>query len=197
MHTLPESTLIYRLKQGDRQAFERLYAMYAKRLFGFCYDYTHSTADAEEVVQDSFVKLWQHKESIQDKETIYHYLFQIAKHQMINRFRRTVNQPSYEAYVDYLDDARMAGQDSASDQVQYQDFQSQLALLEEELSETQRQVFELSVIQGYSHKEISERLDRSEQTVRNQLSQALKFLREKLKDQYLLFVIWLIIDSLQ
>lgn len=172
-----EYLLIGALKNGSRKAFDAIYAMYAKRLLAYCKQYTKSWEDAEEIVQDVFVRLWNSRTSIRQEETLRSLLFIIAKHYVINAYRANVNSPVYEDYVACR--AELApGADSCP--LEYEEFLQKLRTALEKLPPAQRKIIELSRFRELSNKEVAEELALSEQTVKNQLSQGLKSLREEL-----------------
>ena len=82
-----EQNLIYLLKGGSIDAFDKIYQMYSKRLYSYSIQYTKSSEDAEEIVQDVFVQLWQNREKIRQSDTLQALLFIIAKHHLINAYR--------------------------------------------------------------------------------------------------------------
>ena len=73
--TQTEAILIAELKRGSKEAFDRIYRLYAGRLLGYCLQYAKCREDAEEMVQDVFVSLWKHRESIRQEETLRSLLF--------------------------------------------------------------------------------------------------------------------------
>ncbi len=185
-----EQTLIHEMMNGSQKAFDSIYKMYAKRLYAFCLQYTKIPEDAEEIVEDVFVKLWTNKDTIRQEETLRSLLFTMAKNKLINAYRSRLNSPSYENYVAYSSEM---SEDSASDHLEYEEFLQQLNNALKKLPKTQQNVIKLSKFQQLSNKEIAERLSLSEQTVKNQMSLGLKLLREELKNAsiaiYLLFLI--------
>lgn len=172
-----ESKLIKELKKGSYKAFDRIYDLYAKRLYGYCIQYLKSPEDAEEIVQDVFVQLWQKRESIQQEETIGALLFTISKYKLINAWRARLNHPLYEDYVNYVN--HISVNDTAH-KIEYDDFMKKVRSTLSDLPDTQRKVITLSRLEQRTNKEIAEILQLSEQTVKNQLVLGLKALKEKL-----------------
>lgn len=70
-----EPELIRELKKGSMRAFDAIYSMYFKRLYAYCFQFTKSGEDAEEIVQDVFLRLWNVRESIRQEETLRSLLF--------------------------------------------------------------------------------------------------------------------------
>lgn len=180
-----ERKLIEQLKLGSYAAFSSIYSMYAGRLYTYSLQYTKSVEEAEEIVQDVFVSLWNQRECIRQDETLQSLLFIMIKHHLINAYRIRVNQPVYEDYVDYVN--LCSGEDTAY-RLEYDDFRKEILRVLDMLPDTQRKVIRLSRLEQLSNKEIAARLSLSEQTVKNQLSIGLKRLKEKLEHTLWLFL---------
>lgn len=178
---MDEKELIILLKNGSQKAFDRLYQMYSKQLYAYCYQYTKSREETEEIIQDVFLKLWYYKSNIQQEDTIKHLLFTIAKNQLINAYKSRLNSFVFEEYVNYCNKEEFSVNDT-SQLVEYDDFQKLLRKALPHLSETQRKVFDYCKLQQLSNKDAAERLSIKEQTVKNQLSLALKILRKELSN---------------
>ena len=172
-----EPQLILSLKNGSYKAFERIYEMYAKRLFAYSVQFTKSQEESEEIVQDVFMRLWTNRAKIRQEDTLRSLLFLMTKHYLINAFRTKINQPEYEEYIQYINERSV---DDASCQLEYQEFVAKFRAILKTLPETQQKVITLSKIEQFSNKEIADKLSLSEQTVKNQLSLGLKTLKEKL-----------------
>ena len=172
-----EHLLIAGLKKGSKEAFDEIYRLYAGRLLAYCVQYTKCREDAEEIVQDVFVALWNSRRDIRQEETLRSLLFTISKHRVINAYRSTLNSPVYEDYVDYQNDL------SVSEDCHPMEYEQYVRIVKDairRLPSTQQRVITLSRFSQLSNKEIAERLSLSEQTVKNQLSIGLKALREML-----------------
>lgn len=172
-----ERVLIGKLKEGSRQALDGIYHMYARRLFAYCKQYTKSVEDAEEIVQDVFVRLWNSRHLIQQEDTLRSLLFTMSKNLLINAYRSRINSPVYEDYVDCREELFVA---ETHDKMEYEEFVRLLRKALEQLPSTQRRVIELTRLRELSNKEAAQVLELSEQTVKNQLSVGLKALRQEL-----------------
>ena len=174
---IEEQRLIERFKLGDYKAFTLIYNRYAKSLFSYSLQYTKRVEDAEEIVQDVFVRLWRQRERVRQEDTLRSLLFIMAKNMLINAYRLRVNQPSYEDYLNYVDKLTT---DDTRNRVDYSDFLKSFHKVLRTPAPTQRKAIMLSRIQQLSIKEIAEHLSLSEQTIKNQLSLGLKKLRTEL-----------------
>jgi len=181
-----EALLILQLKTGSYKAFDKIYQMYAKRLYAYCLQFTKSPQDSEEIVQDVFVKLWMKRESIKQDETLRSLLFIIAKHHIINAFRSGINQPVYEEYVNYKEELSV---NDTCYHLEFQDFMAELKKAMKTLPATQQKVITLSKLQQLSNKEIAQKLALSEQTVKNSLSVGLKKLKQELGKTSFLYML--------
>jgi RNA polymerase sigma-70 factor (ECF subfamily) len=181
-----EALLIFQLKQGSHKAFDRIYQMYAKRLYAYCLQFTKSPEDSEEIVQDVFIKLWTNREHIKTEHTLRSLLFIIARHHVINAFRSRINQPVYEEYINYKETLPV---DDTCQQLEYQEFVAKFKKAVQALPATQGEVVILSKIKELSNKKIAERLALSEQTVKNALSAGLKKLKETINKLYFSYIL--------
>ena len=98
-----ETELIIDLQKGSVKAFNAIYELYARRLYAFCLKYTKSRQNAEEIVEDTFVWVWNNRDSIKQEISLKPILFLKTKHLLINAYRKVVNSPIYEDYMDYID----------------------------------------------------------------------------------------------
>lgn len=172
-----EESLIQRLCQGDRHAFDCIYDMYARRLMGYCRCYIHNMEDVEDMVQEVFVALWNNRGNIRNRQTLAPLLLKSARNRVLNEIRRRVNSPVFEEYVCARE---MSGSESAGAAVEYSDVERIVMDAIGSLPPTQRRVVVLSRFSNLSNKEIVERLGLSEKTVKNALSLGLKALRVRL-----------------
>lgn len=177
-----EEHLIHQLKKGSYGAFDKIYQIYVRRLYAYCFQFTKSHENSEEIVQDVFVKLWMNRENIKQADTLSPLLFIIAKHHLINAFRAKVNQPVHKSYVDYKEEAST---NDADLHMEYMEFVTEFKEAVQTLSPTMREVVTLSKIHELSNKEIAEKLGLNDQTIRNSLSAGLKKLKEVLGKTYL------------
>ena len=181
-----ESQLINELRKGSYQAFDTIYRMYSKRLYAYSLQFTKSPETSEEIVQEVFIRLWTHRTTIRQDETLRSLLFIMAKHHLINAYRSKLNAPEYEDYVEYI---HSLPAEEAHCRLEYKEFLTQFRRIMQTLPATQQRTIYLSRIEGLSHKEIAEKLSLSEQTVKNQLSLGLKALREKMDNLLWLFLL--------
>lgn len=178
-HDMDEANIIEGLTQGSAAAFDKAYRLYAGRLYAFCLKFCKSRQEAEEIVNDVFVRLWLARGTIHHDKSLKPLPFTISRRFLTNAYRHRVNSPVYASYLEAVTRDVGGGQE-ADRQVEYDDFARKLQVAIDRLPPTQRKVVRLSKFEGMSNKEITAALGLSEQTVKNQLSLALKQLRKEL-----------------
>ena len=151
--------------------------MYAKQLYAFCLQYIKRSEDAEEIVEDIFIHLWEIRNNIKKEDTLRPLLYIMAKNYLINAYRSQVNSPIYEEYINY---ENILSEDQTTHHLEFEDFFNQFKNALQKLPMTQQKIITLSKIESLNNKEIASRLNLSEQTVKNQLSIGLKTLRKEL-----------------
>jgi RNA polymerase sigma-70 factor (family 1) len=188
-----EQELIEDLRNDSEAAFASIYDIYALRLMAFCRQYVKTTEDAEEIVGDVFMQLWNHRKQIEQQQTLKGLLFVMSKRMLINAYRKTLNSPIYEKYITTILSNQSQG---ASYKVEYDDFLSQVERAMSKLSKTQREIIRHSRFEGLELKEIAAKMSLSEQTVKNQLSVGLKLLKQQLGISVLLPSIHLLVNQM-
>lgn len=191
---MPEKSIhcetIKKLCEGSYEAFDTLYNVYADSLYGFALLHTKSIVQAEDIVQDTFLKLWNMRESLSVEGSFKSMLFTIAKNHIIDIFRQQINRVEFEDYIAFCEDENLLDNTSV-EKVYYDDFLEILAIAKQKLTPAQRNIFELSREEGMSNTEIATASNLSEQTVKNHLSAALKVLRVELGKYHFLFALFI------
>uniref|UniRef100_A0AB33JJQ4 RNA polymerase sigma-70 factor n=2 Tax=unclassified Prevotella TaxID=2638335 RepID=A0AB33JJQ4_9BACT len=191
IHMSDEKQIIIELKQGSSRALHLVYELYAKRLCAFCVEYTKSVEDAEEIVEDVFVKLWDKRETIRQEDSLKSLLFVMSRRMLINAYRARVHSVSFADYVEMQDVVDEGGSER---QLNYDDFMRQLERNLQKLPLTQQRIIRMSRLEDMPNREIAKVLNLSEQTVKNQLSIGLQVLRRKLGKYSLLATLLLYVN---
>jgi RNA polymerase sigma-70 factor (family 1) len=138
-----------------------------------------SKEDAKDLVQDLFVSLWTKRHSTVISTSLCSYLFVAIKYKVINHIESNILKGNY---LKSLENAVSPHDNSTSDTIASQDLEQFADAAIGQLSPKMRQVFELSRRDNLSIHEIASRLNLSEQTVKNQISKALKILRVRIRE---------------
>ena len=187
---LTDEQLTALLKKGDQQAFAEIYNRYAERLAGFAASKLYNLDDARDILHDMFVKLWEGREQLNITSTLQSYLFAIMRHRIIDKIRKNITREDYAAMAQSLSTVYDAGIEK---QVEANELKQTIDKSLDQLSPRIKEIYKLSREEGLNNHEIAERLNLSEQTVKNQLSAALKHLRGSLSDIGMAaFIMWLL-----
>lgn len=181
--------LIRQFKDGDHHSFKILYQKYAPKLYGFSKKYLSTSEEAEEIVQEVFLRLWEKKENIDESQSFSSYILQAAKHRIFNGFRKKVNE---RAYLDFLIYADQSSTNFTDMVVDYREIKQKSEKAISAMPPKRQEIFRLSREKGLKNKEIAEKLNISIKTVENQMGQALKFLRDELSEYQMIILIFLI-----
>lgn len=173
---MEEVCLIKSLKEGNREAFSILYKQYWTKVYHFCTLYLTSRERAEDVVQEVFIKIWEFRHLIKEDDHFEGFLFIITRNLIFNQFRKSLNEDFYKMTV-------LSAMESSYDideEIEAYNLSKYIDQLISELPERRRQIFNLSRKEYKSYKEIAVLLNISEKTVKNQISEALKFLKQNI-----------------
>lgn len=170
-------TLIKQLKKGNKQALDEIYGLYYAKILSFCRAYLKDENLALDIVQETFIKLWEKRASIQSNSKLEALLFTITKNALFDLFRKKATE---EKYLDYLSAYQSSNSISTESIVGYESLKDEYEKLIPQLPQKRRQVFLMSRKEGLSNKEIAKRMGISEKTVENQITQALAFFRQEL-----------------
>ncbi|QGY47797.1 RNA polymerase sigma-70 factor [Maribellus comscasis] len=181
-----EIELIRDFKKGDSRAFEKLFQKYHKKLYAFLFNLLHSKEDAEEIVQDTFIKIWQKREDFIDGYSFHSFLFTIAKNAFLNLNRKKINRVVFEDRLNFLEEI---SSERTDDYIIFKETKEIINTIIEGLPPKRKEIFLLRKIEGLSRKEIAEKLDISIITVDNQLMKANIYLKDELKKYSLLLLI--------
>ena len=176
-----DERLIELIRKGDESAFVALYEKYSGRLFGICLRYSKSSADAEDLLQESFVKIYENIQNYKGAGSFEGWLRRITVNNCINFYRKKANEKVI-ASDNYVVD------DIVNETVFSKLTTEDILNLIQELPEGYRIVFNMYVIEGYKHSEIAEALGYTESTSKTQLLKAKKQLMEKVIKLYPSFV---------
>ena len=170
----------------DHRAFEEIYLKYFPRLLRFAREYVLLKEDAENITQDVFLTLWERRDDPAILINLTGYLFTLAKNRCIDHLRRKANaekgkkimQNTYEQELQIkLNSLEALDQTFIYDN----DLEQIIARAIDALPEKCRKIFIRNKIDGKKYREIAEELKISVNTVENQMSIALRKLREDLK----------------
>ncbi len=183
-----EKDYIIKLKKGSFSAFDHLFSVYRERLYAFAIGYLKMEEDAKELVQDVFVKVWENRHKLDEDKSFNSYLFTIAKNTILNYFRKKASE---QAYIEYIKKHTGLSVSPVEEKVEFSELQKKAQDLIEQLPPRQREIYHLSREKGLSNEEIARILHITKKTVENQITLAMKYLREKLAQGSLIVLLFI------
>jgi RNA polymerase sigma-70 factor (ECF subfamily) len=172
---LSEAQLVKNCLAGKADSQELLYRRFASRMFGVCLRYAKNKMEAEDIMQEGFIKVYQNLKHFRNEGSLEGWVRRIMVNTSINYYKSNLK------YLQTLDIDDCTNHESVSVAATDNISLKTLLNLIQKLPEGYRMVFNMYVIEGYSHREIAETLGVSENTSKSQLSRARKVLQEKLK----------------
>jgi len=168
-----EKELIEGCKKGKHKSFESLYQKYAGRLHSIAMRYSYTTFEAEDILQDAFIKIFNSIDTYEYKGSFEGWLKRIVVTTAINHYHKNkIQQTQTDHYpIEEEDDVIDIISKISADEL--------LSVIQT-LPDGYRIVFNMYVIEGYTHKEIAELLTISEGTSKSQLAKGRVLLKNKL-----------------
>lgn len=172
-----DQQLVSLLKTGDRAAFTEIYNRYWSSMYAHVYKMLRSREDTMDILQDMFSNLWLKAADIKAETKLSGHLYIAARNRVFNLIQQNKVKNDYLASVaKFLSEAGTETMDRLDERDMVEAIEGEI----KNLPPRMREVFELSRKHNLSHKEIAERLNISDQTVRKQVQQALRILRPRL-----------------
>ncbi|PPL03403.1 RNA polymerase sigma factor [Parapedobacter indicus] len=174
---------------ADEQLFSDIYDHYWERLFRYVIRILPDEDDVADVLQETFVTFWELRNQLERVKSVKSYLFTIARNLAFKRFRERAKEADFaDRLVRHYGEADESTAESLYGKELNEWFDREV----ERLPERMREVVVLSRKEQLSYKEIAERLNISDQTVKKQISKSLKLLRLKLDEEYIPYLMLLL-----
>jgi len=181
-----EKQLTLALKKGDKLAFEKLYQKYSPKLYFFSFKYIKSQHEAEEIVQNIFLKIWESRENINPELSFNAYIIQIGKSIIWKYYKK---QELASKYNESLKNQAHRYSNNTEDYIIFSEMEQMTKKHINSMPEKRKQVFMLSRIEGMNHVEIAQKLNISVGTVKQHMNKALKSLSKELESNGLLHLL--------
>ncbi|MBS1751562.1 MAG: RNA polymerase sigma-70 factor [Bacteroidetes bacterium] len=169
-------------KNGDEKAFGRLFEKYWDDLFRIAYRRLHSAEDAKDLVQDVFLSLWNNIGNISVDDSLGGYLYTALRNRIFNHFEKNNNRLQKLMQRQFLP---ADGEETIFSSYCTKELQQFIAQQVVAMPEKMRQIYLLSKEENLTHAEIATLLSLSNQTVKNQLYNALNRLRKSLVNTHM------------
>jgi len=183
---LPEQQQIEALVAGNITAFEMIFRTYYQPLCNYAYTFLQDKEEAEEIVQGTFLSVWEKKANLSIHTAVKPYLYAMVRNACLNVIKHEKIKQKHA-----VEEIAMAspGHESVAQAVASSELESKIQEAMEKLPEQCRLVFKLSRFEELKYAEIAEQLEISIKTVENHMGKALKIMREQLKDYLPLLIV--------
>ena len=178
-HQLTDDALMQLLRNSDAAAFAEIYRRYWERLALQVLRVIHSREDARDIVQEVFVSIWKRRMEIEVKGPLTGYLLKSVRNIAIRYIEKNITRDNY---LQTLSDSIVMDKADPAGYCEYRELQHKLKQAVAGLPPKMQEVYLLSRNERMSYKEIADRLGIAENTVRKQLSNALKLLRTSVSE---------------
>lgn len=172
--SMTDEQLVKECVSGNTVAQKKFYDLFARKMMGVCLRYTNNVEEAEDVLQDGFVKIFGKLADFESKGSLEGWVRRIMVNTALDQYRKNKKHQN-DVDVDLVG-YKLEKDDYIIETITAQD----LLKIVQAIPEGYRVVFNLFAIEGYSHKEIAERLGVTESTSKSQYSRAKSLLRKLL-----------------
>lgn len=173
---MTENEIIQGCIANKASSQEKLYTLYSRRMMAVCLRYTHSCAEAEDIFHEAFVKVFANIGSW-NGGSFEGWMRRIFVNTAINHYHQN------KKYFDHVDSAHAESMLSSSDNVIATLSTQELLALINTMPDGYKLIFNLHVVEGYSHTEIATMLDIAEGSSKSQLSKAKTYLKKLIEDR--------------
>lgn len=171
-----EKELVEQCKKGDRKAQEEIYALFSQSMYVVCQRYSKSQLEAEDIMQEAFIKVFKNIRQFRGDSTLGAWVKKIVINTALNSQRSKL-------YMFPMTDVEELKNENDGDFSLSRFHFKELLVMVQSLPEGCQVIFNLFAIEGYSHKEIAERLEVSEGTSKSQYSRAKSLLRNMIEQE--------------
>lgn len=169
--------LFKKIASGDEQAFKNLFHTYTAKLSPFIVAILHSESAAEDIIQETFLRVWINRVEVGNMEYPVSWMYKVASNLALTHLRRRAAEIRRLQRISRPDNFV---QDNVIEKISLREIQSLLTEAVKELPPRRQYIYKLSREHGLSYREIADKLQISPNTVKNQLVSAFKFIREYL-----------------
>lgn len=187
-----ESEVVVGIQKGEEAAFESVFKAYYSRLCSYANTMLNDSEEAEEMVQNTFIVLWENRANVDIHTSLKSYLYRAVHNSCLNRIKHMKVRQEHSAYVLHTQEEEV---ESTSNVVIGNELQQQINVAIEQLPPQCKRVFTMSRYENLTYAEIAAQLEISVKAVDKQMVRALRILREQLKDYLPLILLLLLLKK--
>jgi RNA polymerase sigma-70 factor, ECF subfamily len=178
-----DGELLNQVKSGNTQAFESLFKSYYGALVGYGGTIVKDADEAEDIVQQVFISVWEKRSSIEIHTSFRAMLYKAVYNSCLNRIKHNEVKRSYAREIKLSSSSSFSPAD-----VQHKELQKKINDAIDQLPDQCAKIFKMSRFDYLKYQEIADKMGLSVKTVENQMGKALKLLRETMKDYLVLLI---------
>ena len=175
---MKSDTLLTKLRKGNEKAFDQVFENYSDAIYNFLRKNCLSSEDAEDLLQEIFLKLWLYRENIQPDSSLSSYLFTIARNTLLNYIRDRAKKRLFEFLIN---EAELKDSFKENEDNDMSCIIREIDEIAQGMPPKRKEVYELRWIEGLSRKEIAEKMEISIVTVDIHLRKAIDYLKSVVK----------------
>lgn len=172
-----EKSIVEGLISGNEEAYKQLFATYYMNLVLYCQNLSGNESQAKDIVQETFIKIWNSRKSLEITTSIKSYLYRSVYNNFVNAYTKKIKDEKV-----LLDVKREISNSLINSDIDI--YELKIKLIEaaiEELPKKCKKVFLMSKVEGYKYKEIAKLLSISEKAVEKHVSRAISRIKDSLK----------------
>ena len=171
--------LVLGLKNGDQLSFKVLHDLYYKNLYIYINNFTKNEFETEDILQETFIKIWNYREKLSELDSFKGYLFKTAYYTYIDKYRKDKRNQNV---LDGWKHQRLMETIDEDDEINLLRVKKLRETIDK-LPNRCKKVFILCKFENLTHAQIAEHLEISPKTVQAQMSKAYNLIRESFKDK--------------
>lgn len=172
-----EAELALLLKEGDVEGFREMHSRFYPFLYSHALDLLHDHALAQDAIHDLLVNIWERRATLNIESSLKGYLYRSLRYSVLRQLHRTSR---YKLYLNSLEKEENRLENTTEMHVHDKELQENIEKVINLLPPKMREVFKLSISGNYSNRDLSEKFNIAEQSVKNYLHSAQKILRPKI-----------------
>ena len=185
--TYTEHELIQQLAEGNEEAFKQFYNQHWNRIYSLALAYLKSATQAQDIVQEVFLKVWTRREQLKNVEKPEAFVYIMGRNEVLNALKKKISLAAIDEQAnDYLPDDYLL----PNQVVDLKEMQQKINRAIDTLPPQQKLIFKLSREEGLNHEQIADRLGIERATVKNHIVRALNSLRQLLKGEKNSLLFW-------
>src|SRR5690606_8010346 len=175
-----EKEILHKISKGDRRAFTQIFDFYHQNLAVYVYKITASREAAQEIVQETFIKVWEKRETLCNINNFKGYLFTLSKNKTLDYLRRLATERTHQLYLskELFEESYMIDTPSLKEQ-----YNLIIERTVNQLPPQQQKVYYLSRHEKLKYEEIAAQMGISKETEKKHMQLSLHFLKQNIKIQ--------------